>query len=252
MEGVKVKYKRACILLSGGVGTRYGSEIPKQYISIDGKTIIEHTMCAVRGWTEMDALLIVAADEWQADLTAIVNKVYVEGKTAFLGFATPGASRQLSVVNGMKAIKPYMAEDAVAMIHDAVRPCVSNELLKRCSDAIGQGEGVMPYLALKDTIYESEDGIHIRKALDRDKLYAGQTPEFFDYWKYLNANDALSEEEMLKVRGSAEPAVMAGMNIVMVPGEEANYKITTREDMEHFRQTWERGRQSLEAKTRTD
>ena len=88
---------------------------------------------------------------------------------------------------------------------------------------------------MKDTIYASRDGKMITSLLDRSCLFAGQAPEGFCFGKYYEANRRLGAEEILKINGSTEPAVMAGMDIVMIPGDENNFKITTTEDLERFR-----------------
>ena len=71
--------------------------------------------------------------------------------------------------------------------------------------------------------------------LDREKVFAGQAPELFRFKKYYEANRRLMPDMILKINGASEPAVMAGMDIVMIPGDEANFKITTDADMERLR-----------------
>ena len=71
--------------------------------------------------------------------------------------------------------------------------------------------------------------------MDRSKVYAGQAPEAFRYGKYLEANEALLPDRILDIKGSTEPAIKQGMNIKMIPGDENNYKITTKADLEKFR-----------------
>ena len=87
---------------------------------------------------------------------------------------------------------------------------------------------------MKDTVYYSEDGRRISGLLKRSSIFAGQAPEAFVYGKYYEANRALFPEKIKAVNGSTEPAVMAGMDIVMIDGEERNYKITTQADLEKF------------------
>lgn len=249
------KYKKTCILLSGGVGARLGASTPKQYIEVNGKPILEYTLNAVKAWKAMDSLIIVADRQWWEYIDDVVRRVFSEElrekdiqgqfceKFMFLGFAEPGKNRQLSIYNALLAIKDYMDKDAVVMIHDGVRPCLSSELINRCGDTMnrynslnGCNDGVMPYLEVKDTVYIKDADGNISGMLDRGSLAAGQTPEFFDYGKYLKANEDLSEEEMLLIHGSTEPAVKAGMKIALVPGDEGNFKITTPEDLERFSQ----------------
>ncbi len=75
--------------------------------------------------------------------------------------------------------------------------------------------------------------------LDRSRIYAGQAPEVFKLGVYYEANIRLLPDQILKINGSTEPAVMAGMDVVMIPGYESNFKITTKEDLERFKEIME-------------
>jgi 2-C-methyl-D-erythritol 4-phosphate cytidylyltransferase len=248
------KYRNTCILLSGGVGARLGASTPKQYIEVNDKPILEYTLNAVKAWKTMDSLIIVADRQWweyiddmvRGVLSEEIRELGIQSRSCenfgFLGFAEPGKNRQLSIYNALRAIKDYMGKDAVVMIHDGVRPCLSSGLIDRCDSVLNTrnnvqvcNDGVMPYLEVKDTVYIKDADGNISGMLDRGSLAAGQTPEFFNYWKYLKANEDLSEDEMLLINGSTEPAVKAGMKIALVPGEESNFKITTPEDLERFK-----------------
>ena len=92
----------------------------------------------------------------------------------------------------------------------------------------------MPAEMMKNTIYTSEDGVKITGLLDRSKVFAGHTPELFDFSKYYQANQELLPDRIKSINGSSEPALLAGMDIVMVDNDVDNYKITTREDLERF------------------
>ncbi len=77
--------------------------------------------------------------------------------------------------------------------------------------------------------------IFFLELLDRNRLFAEQAPELFLFKKYYNANMALTQERLAAINGSTEPAVMAGMDIVMIPGDENNFKVTTKRDLERLR-----------------
>ena len=77
--------------------------------------------------------------------------------------------------------------------------------------------------------------------LDRNCLFAGQAPEAFQLGKYYDANIQLSKEKLLTINGSTEPAVLAGLDIAFVAGEETNFKITTQEDFEQFKELISKG-----------
>ena len=96
-------------------------------------------------------------------------------------------------------------------------------------------DGVLPVLPMKDAVYYSEDGKQV-SLLERERIFAGQAPEAFRLGPYLKANERLLPKRILGVKGSTEPAVLAGLDVVMIPGDERNFKITTREDLERFRQ----------------
>ena len=138
-------------------------------------------------------------------------------------------------------IKKYAADTDYVMIHDAARPCLSQELIGFCLKAAGGHDGAIPVLPMKDTVYSSTDGQRISSLLERNEIFAGQAPEVFVLGKYLEANESLLPDRILQINGSTEPAVMAGMDIAMIPGEEKNFKITTQADLERFCRIIERG-----------
>lgn len=215
------------IVLSGGTGTRLGSQIPKQYIRVKGKTIISYCLDVLEKCEQISAIQIVAEESWH-DLI-LENKV-----SKFRGFSKPGKSRQLSIFNALEDIKSYASDEDLVLIHDAARPCVSRELFHELIRATKEHEGALPVLPMKDTVYLSENGKRITSLLNRSEIVAGQAPETFLFKKYYDANVRLLPDDILKINGSTEPAIMAGMDIAMIPGDEKNFKITTLQDLERF------------------
>ena len=120
-------------------------------------------------------------------------------------------------------------------IHDAARPCLSDKQITDCIRALPGHDGVLPVLPMKDTVYQSTDGGRtVTSLLDRSTIFAGQAPEVFNLLKYTEANERLMPDEILKINGSTEPAILAGMDIAMIPGDENNFKITSAADMARF------------------
>ena len=120
-------------------------------------------------------------------------------------------------------------------VHDAARPLLSAAQITDCLHGAYGHDGLMPVLPMKDTVYTSLDGKHVTALLDRSTVYAGQAPEVFRIGRYYEANQKLLPDRIRKINGSTEPAVLDGMDIVMIPGEEGNFKITTKSDLERFR-----------------
>lgn len=226
------------LILSGGTGARLKATIPKQYISVNGKLMITYCLETILKSTLIEGVQIVAEEMWQ-DLIkdALADIVHSE---KFRGFSLPGKNRQLSILNGLRDMCQYASEEDRVFIHDAARPMLSSELISECFEATKGHDGVLPVLPVKDTVYLSRDGKGISDLLKREEVFAGQAPEVFCFKKYLEANERLLPDEILKINGSTEPAVMAGMDIVLIPGDERNFKITTEADMERFQEIMRR------------
>jgi 2-C-methyl-D-erythritol 4-phosphate cytidylyltransferase len=92
----------------------------------------------------------------------------------------------------------------------------------------------MPVLPMKDTVYMSNDGKKVDALLDRSTIYAGQAPELYRLKPYYDACVSLLPQEILSINGSTEPAIRAGLDVAMIPGDEGNYKITTKADLERL------------------
>jgi 2-C-methyl-D-erythritol 4-phosphate cytidylyltransferase len=165
-----------------------------------------------------------------------------EGLYKFHGFSDPGDNRQLSILNGLKdvygdccdSVSGAFDEDVLVIVHDAARPLVSVALISACINACEGHDGVMPVLPMKDTVYLSEDGKAVSSLINRDQIFAGQAPEVYRLERYIKACEKLLPDKIMDIRGSTEPAIMDGMDIVMVPGDEGNFKITTRADLERY------------------
>jgi len=224
------------ILLSGGIGQRLGASIPKQYIKCNGKLIIQFSLTTLLSNENIDELVIVAANEWISTIQLIVYSLTVN-KPVY--YASPGETRQFSILNGLNEIysrHKEIGDRDLVIVHDAARPLVSEELINSCLLIENEYDGAMPVLPVKDTIYVSDNGATISTLLDRATLYAGQTPESFRFRKYLQAYEQLCYDELLKIKGSSELAYKAGMKIKLVKGDVMNFKITDFQDLENFKQ----------------
>lgn len=220
------------LLLSGGTGLRLGSDIPKQYIEVSGRPIISFVIERLSLHDEIDALQIVASKEWQGQIERWLSD-YDFGKK-FRGFSLPGENRQLSILHGLEDIRTYADEHDAVLICDAARPLMTGEQITDCFAALAGYDGVIPVLPMKDTVYKSRDGKRVSSLLNRSEIFAGQAPELFVLGKYYEANRRLLPEKILSINGSTEPAVLDGMDIAMIAGDEENFKITTKNDLERF------------------
>ncbi|MGN0342107.1 MAG: IspD/TarI family cytidylyltransferase [Roseburia sp.] len=225
------------IVLAGGVGTRMHADTPKQFIRVGGRLLITYCLETLICHPPIDKIQIVAEQEWKNLILEDLEKNHLEtGK--ILGFSKPGKmNRQESIFHGLEDLKNQaeIGPDSV-LICDAARPNMTEAMIDACMENLTGHDGVMPVLPMKDTIYFSRDGQCVSELLDRSRIFAGQAPELFVFEKYYQANVALLPEQMRVINGSSEPAILAGMDIAMIPGDEENFKITTQADLHRFRQ----------------
>lgn len=223
------------LVLAGGTGSRLGANTPKQYLEVDNRMIISYCMETFLVSDYIDKIQIVADRNWHEIVGKEMDALEsTTGKNKFCGFSDPGANRQLSIYNGLRDILEYADTEDKVMVHDGARPLLSETLIEKCFIA-GEGhDGVMPVLPMKDTVYMSEDGKVVSKLLKRENIFAGQSPEVFVLGKYYDACEMLLPDRIMSINGSTEPAIMAGMDIAMVDGDENNFKITTTVDLEKF------------------
>lgn len=223
------------IILSGGVGNRMGLDIPKQYYKVANKPIIQYVIETIAQHAMIDGYVVVAEEAWQEFVGEQIDDM---SKGKFLGFAKPGRNRQLSIYQGLLALQEstLMNEEDLVLVQDAARPNTSADLMTRCLSIGMDKDGAMPVLPMKDTVYLSYAGQQVDELLKREQVFAGQAPEVFRYGKYLAANQVLLPEKILTVNGSTEPAIMSGLKIALLEGEESNFKITTVADLKRFEQ----------------
>lgn len=216
----------AGLILAGGLGTRVtGYDKPKQFLEIGGRTVISYCLETFQNCPDIDVICVVTEEKWQSLIGDYI-------------FAEPGISRQHSIYNGLLALRAYAPKYVV--IHDAARPCITTECISEYINASLDYDGATPTLSVNETIYYSFNGKTIASTLHRDQIFVGQTPECYDFKKYLAAHEQFYEM-LADFRGSSTIAVNAGMKIARATGNPANFKITTNDDVERFRVIAEKG-----------
>lgn len=220
------------IILSGGTGSRLGLEIPKQYVKVGGRPIIDYCLHTLLLHPEVDMAIIGVSDEWR---DYVAQCVAMTETTIPVYFAKPGELRQGSIINALQVAKENGAKDKdIVLIHDAARPLLTAELTSACFRACQFADAVLPVIPVKDTAYLSSDGKHIDSLLERKSLWNGQAPEAFKFGPYYQANMSMTKEELEQVTGSTEVSYRAGQRCILIPGDSHNFKITTKEDLLNF------------------
>ena len=128
------------IILSGGTGSRLkGIDLPKQYYKVCGRTILSYCMESIGRSGDLDAYVVVAAEEWRGTILQEMQELFSETsfvRKKFQGFASPGENRQLSVLSGLYALQGRAEETDIVLVQDAARPLTSAGLIGRCMSQI--------------------------------------------------------------------------------------------------------------------
>lgn len=222
--------RNIAVVLSGGTGTRMGAGLPKQYMELAGKPVLVHTLEQIQRCEALDGVLVTASPAWTEQILRWRESFAL---TKLLCAAPAGEDRQLSIRNGLTAAEPFMDSDELSgvIIQDAVRPLASVELLTRLIDELREAVAVMPVLPITDTTYTSRDGRWVSGLLDRSTLFAGQAPEAFRYWPYLELYRNTPEDVLCSMSGSCQLPYREGWRVKMIPGESENLKITYTADL---------------------
>jgi 2-C-methyl-D-erythritol 4-phosphate cytidylyltransferase len=210
------------LIPAAGVGARVDGEVPKQYLRLGERTMLEHSIDALLSDGRIDRVFIVVAPadtRWQR---LNVDHERVE----FLPVG--GATRAESVRNGLIAIAARTADDDRVLVHDAARPCLTEEQLGRLIDDIGDDDsGGLLAVPLADTLKRAEDG-RVGITLDRSSLWCAQTPQLF---RVGSLRAALASGAIDEITDEASAMERAGHAPRLVMGGVSNLKVTTAEDL---------------------
>lgn len=210
--------KVAVLIVAGGVGERMGGRVPKQYWNLGGQAVIARTIRAFASSAHIDGVWVVIHPDHRKlydDTCAALN---VEG------VVHGGATRQASVHAGLLAMKDS-APDYV-LVHDAVRPFVSDALIERVIERLEKDLCVVPVIKVADTLKEIS-GEEVRRTVPRDDLVAVQTPQGFCYSQILKAHELYSKESYTDDAALIE---VLGGKVLWVDGDLRNMKLTTAHD----------------------
>lgn len=222
------------IILSGGVGTRMGANIPKQYIMVDDKPVIIYSLEKFVYSGSIDAYIIALDTQWKDFVDGYVRKMNISQPVMY---SSPGETREHTIYNALKCAKQNgFSDDDIVIIHDAVRPMVSKQVIDDCLEGCSEYDAAIATIDVKDTIYQSLADNCITNVPNRSSLHAGQTPEAFKLGKYLKIHDERTYEEISAVTGGAQFAAQCGLKVYLSKGAEINFKLTSPEDLQRFKQ----------------
>ena len=213
------------VIPAGGTGARLGASVPKQFLPLGGVPMLLHSLRAFDRAPSVDAvILVVPHEERRRALTDVIERYNVKKVQKVVA---GGETRQQSVHNGLKEIGPDVE---IVVVHDAVRPFVTEDLIEQSIEAARKGGAVIVAVPMKDTPKQAGPGRQVQRTLDRDDLWLAQTPQTFRRDLLLEAYEKAAVER-LQATDDAALVERLGHKVGIVAGTWENIKITTPEDL---------------------
>jgi 2-C-methyl-D-erythritol 4-phosphate cytidylyltransferase len=219
--------QRHALVLAGGGGTRFGTDVPKQFLRLAGEPILLRTLRTL-GQAGLDQLVVVAHPNWVSDAQELLRRANPAPRSLVVA---GGETRNESSLNGLAALQA--AADDVVLIHDAVRPLLPLEVVQRAIEPIasGRADAVDTVIPSADTLVVV-DGERVVEIPERARYRRGQTPQAFRYDVIRRAYEAARTAGDLSATDDVTLVLryVPGARVVAVEGDEINLKITTQLD----------------------
>ena len=220
------------LIIAGGSGHRMNQEIPKQFININNKPVIIYTLEAFQTHPDIDEIGVVCIDGWHEILRAYAKQYKID-KLKWV--VSGGENGQASIRNGVfEAQRRYQGEDIV-LVHDAIRPLVSHEIISDCiiqCKKYGSSITVVPCNTV--VLWKSSDGAS-SQVIPREMLAITQTPQAFPIGKLADAHRKALELGITNSIASCTLMVELGEEVHFSIGSETNIKLTTPDDLRIFK-----------------
>lgn len=213
------------IIPAAGSGKRLGADVPKQYLKINGKFILDHTIKPFIDIPEIEYITVTLAENdsfWR-------ESIYVDH--AKIKTTIGGKERYHSVLNGLEHINPLAAKDDWVLVHDAARPCIrQSDIKKLIEELMTHQVGGLLAVPVKDTMKRSDKTGEVVATVERSDLWHAQTPQMF---KYSDLSTTLKKivKEGLDVTDEAQAIERLGFKPKLVHGHQDNIKITHKSDI---------------------
>ncbi len=220
------------LIFAGGAGRRMNSRSkPKQFLKLYGKEIIIHTLENFQNHPEVDNIVVVCIKGWIGYLQKLLAQ-YGMDKVRII--VAGGKTGQESIYNGLCALSDFAPTDSIVLVHDGVRPFVTDTLISDCIKSVEKNGSAITVTPAIETIVEL-DGKKIQSITDRSKCFHAKAPQCFRLGDLLKAHKKALKDGKTDMIDSASLMKYYGYDLYVVPGSADNIKITTPSDFYAFR-----------------
>lgn len=217
----------SAIIVAAGKGIRMDDNVRKQYLLLDNRPLISHTIEVFDECNMIDEIfLVVPEEDFVFCNENILNQQNFQKRVSLVA---GGARRQDSVYNGLLAIDNIM-DDSIVVIHDGVRPFIRSEQLAECIKCANDYEACILGIPSYDTLKKVNSSGFIEKTVERNKVWFAQTPQAFKYNLIRRAHEnAICTG--INVTDDAMLVEQLGIKVRVIMGSRYNIKITSKEDL---------------------
>ncbi|MBQ9245541.1 2-C-methyl-D-erythritol 4-phosphate cytidylyltransferase [bacterium] len=218
--------KHIAIILASGSGSRFGTNIPKQFFSFKGKTVLEHSIEAFQNNNFIDNIIVVCNPDYRSK-TVELSKKY----SKVINIVNGGETRQQSSYNGVFSVNE---NNCNVLIHDAARPFVSNKIINDCIAALKEHKAVNVAIEATDTIIVVDENNIIKSVPNRKTLRRCQTPQCFDLNLIKKAHKLAKNDKQFIATDDCGLVIKYNLSpVYVVKGSEDNIKITFSSDIKN-------------------
>lgn len=220
------------LILAGGIGTRVCEERPKQFMEINGKPMLVHTVCRFAGHPEIDYICVITAKEYIDYTISLLSEHNCKLDAVLPG----GANRRESSFIGVSHLDSIFSPEDIVLIHDAARPNVSDDIISNNIKKATETGSAVTAIHSQDTILMGDCENMINGYVDRANAYIVQTPQSFKLGIISKAHREVYEKikegkvDCTKITDDSMLAYMTGEKVSIVQGDKNNIKVTTMED----------------------
>ena len=220
------------LLIAGGSGNRMHQDIPKQFLTVNEKPVIVYTLTAFEKHPEIDAIAVVCIAGWEQVLWAYAKQFGITK----LKYVVPGGKNgQDSIRNGVMELEKHYDPEDIVLIHDAIRPMVSAEIISdniRVARQFGNATTVIP---CAEAMLQTEDGVVSVGSYPRDRHKRTQTPQAFHIGAICDLHRRALQAGITNSVASCTLMIEMGEEVFFSAGSEKNIKLTTVEDIDIFK-----------------
>ncbi|MBQ7168983.1 MAG: 2-C-methyl-D-erythritol 4-phosphate cytidylyltransferase [Synergistaceae bacterium] len=220
------------LLIAGGSGSRMHQDIPKQFLTVNERPVIVYTLEAFEKHPEIDAIAVVCIEGWENVLSAYAKQFSI---TKLKHIIPGGKTGMESIRNGVFELEKHYSADDIVLIHDAIRPMLSSEIISDCIRVAQKHGNATAVIPCAEAMLQTEDGKSASGSYPRDKLKRTQTPQAFRLELICSLHRRAIEAGITNSVASCTLMEELGETVYFSAGSEKNIKLTTVEDIDIFK-----------------